>query len=67
MYRDSTILCNADFNEIERVWHLTVAIAWQVGEHLHWHTLMPPKPFETKEEAVAEGFRLGELWVDERL
>jgi hypothetical protein len=67
MYRDSTILCTAEFDEAERIWRLTVAIAWQIAEHLHWHTLTPPKCFETEEEALAEGFRLGELWIDKRL
>ena len=67
MYKDATILCKAEFDEVESLWFLAISIAWQVSEHLHWHTMTPPKSFETETEAMAEGFRLAELWVDNKL
>jgi hypothetical protein len=67
LYKSHLIVCRATHSEDNAQWFVSAHISWRVAGHSHLHTLKPATPFETEEDATAEGFRMAELWVDNKL
>ncbi len=51
---------------MNRVWFVRVSVRWFSEWRLHTYVLRPPHSFHNAEEALARGFRYGELWVDQK-
>ena len=66
LYKEYTLVPRAEFDPRKEAWFVHVTIVWQVDSKVSFHTLHSPISFRTEKEAVAEGFRSAELWVDQR-
>jgi hypothetical protein len=65
IYREHILASRAKLDSARRAWFVRVSIMRQSEEGIETLTLQPAKLFATEEEAIDEGFRFAELWVDQ--
>jgi hypothetical protein len=73
VYKHQLIACRLemiprlDHDRVKPIWFVRVTIFWRSGFRFRFDTIMPPDSFHSEEMAIENGFRVGELWVDQRL
>lgn len=56
-----------NYDRMKPMWFVCVTISWLSKSRVRLHKLTPQDPFHNEEMAIENGFRLGELWVDQQL
>jgi hypothetical protein len=67
LYKEYVIASLPELDISRKVWLIKAAIFWQQNADVHTHSLRPPRSCPTEAEALEEGFRLAELWIDHKL
>jgi hypothetical protein len=68
LYKNRRLKSIASHDLASDTWLPSITIRWNEGDSFHLHTFDgPPKCFVTAEDAIAYGFLLARLWVDQKL
>jgi hypothetical protein len=66
-YKGHLILSRPD-HTADSFWHPYIRVTWEDQTGVHSHEFLDTGiVFDTKEAAIAYGFAVGRLWVDEEL